>query len=145
MHWSITSDSTEVSEFRSSMLWLLLYLMDAHHVHIISFKKIFHNWWFSMDAVGATLKNMELGLLHTRALLISHHGLFDYHHYMQPASENNGCIAIAVSLGFSQSRRSRIAYIHGDVWPCMTSILFYGPTVGSGLYKVSIESLQAVG
>ena len=76
LHWKITSDSTEVSEFRSLVFWLQLCLLNANHVHISSFKEIFQKWQFSMDAVGVPLKNAKLVLVYTRAFLIKHWGHF---------------------------------------------------------------------
>ena len=40
LHWSITTDSTEVSEFMSLVFWLQLRLLNANHVLISCFKEI---------------------------------------------------------------------------------------------------------
>ena len=70
LHWSITSDSTEVFEFRSIVFWLQLPLLNVNHVHISSFKEISQKWLLSMDAIGIPLKNAKMALVHTRAFLI---------------------------------------------------------------------------
>ena len=70
LHWSITSDSTEVSEFRSLVFWLQLRFLNENYIHIGSFKEILQRCYFSMDAVGVPLKIAKFVLLYTRALLI---------------------------------------------------------------------------
>ena len=70
--------------------------------------------------------------------------LFHYPHYLLPASENNGCIAISVLFGFSRSWCGWTSCSLSDIGPCMTNMPIFWPPVESRLCKLTMDPLTAV-